>query len=389
MRPGSAPAGGVDNRDRARTALLRPRCHPGAQLRRPRGPRRGPPVPGERDPGRGVPPERLDAVEEHYQHFGGVSPINARNRELIAAIAARTELPVYFGNRNWRPFAEDTVREMAEAGVERALVFATSAYGGYSACRQYHEDIARARDAVGEAAPSWSSCALLLRPPGLRARQRRRRADGVGAAARGPARGGAAGVHGALHPHLGRRGRRGPRPTAGTATPGRSPRPPRWSPPSWASTSSTSSGSPAPVRRRCRGWSPTSSTTSTTCTPRVCPRSSSRRSGSCPTTSRSCGTSTTRPPSVPSSTAWASPARHRRARPAFADMVVELVREHTDDAPARRLGSGPSRVHPQRGALRGRLLCAAAAAPPGRADQRRRTRARWAGTSTLVPAGSP
>lgn len=103
--------------------------------------------------GRGVPPERLDAVEEHYQHFGGVSPINARNRELIASIAARTELPVYFGNRNWRPFAEDTVREMAEAGVERALVFATSAYGGYSACRQYHEDIARARDAAGDAAP--------------------------------------------------------------------------------------------------------------------------------------------------------------------------------------------------------------------------------------------
>ena len=103
--------------------------------------------------GRGVPPERLDAVEEHYQHFGGVSPINARNRELVAAIAARTELPVYFGNRNWGPFAEDTVREMAEDGVGRALVFATSAYGGYSACRQYHEDISRARDAVGDAAP--------------------------------------------------------------------------------------------------------------------------------------------------------------------------------------------------------------------------------------------
>ncbi|MEV1290760.1 ferrochelatase [Pseudonocardia sp. NPDC049635] len=103
--------------------------------------------------GRGVPPERLDAVEEHYQHFGGVSPINARNRELIAAISARTDLPVWFGNRNWHPFAEDAVREMAEAGVRRALVFATSAYGGYSACRQYHEDIERARSAVGPSAP--------------------------------------------------------------------------------------------------------------------------------------------------------------------------------------------------------------------------------------------
>jgi ferrochelatase len=103
--------------------------------------------------GRGVPRERLEAVAEHYRHFGGVSPLNARNRELIAAVAARTDLPVYFGNRNWRPMVEDAVAEMARDGVARALVFATSAYGGYSACRQYHEDIARARKAVGEGAP--------------------------------------------------------------------------------------------------------------------------------------------------------------------------------------------------------------------------------------------
>jgi protoporphyrin/coproporphyrin ferrochelatase len=103
--------------------------------------------------GRGVPPERLDAVEEHYQHFGGVSPLNARNREIIAAVRERIELPVYFGNRNWHPMVEDTVAEMARDGVRRALVFATSAYGGYSACRQYQEDIARARKAVGESAP--------------------------------------------------------------------------------------------------------------------------------------------------------------------------------------------------------------------------------------------
>lgn len=103
--------------------------------------------------GRGVPPERLDAVEEHYQHFGGVSPLNARNREIIAAVRERIELPVYFGNRNWHPMVEDTVADMARDGVRRALVFATSAYGGYSACRQYQEDITRARKAVGDSAP--------------------------------------------------------------------------------------------------------------------------------------------------------------------------------------------------------------------------------------------
>ncbi len=108
--------------------------------------------------GRGVPPERLDAVVEHYMHFGGVSPINALNRDIIVRIeselaAAGIDLPVYFGNRNWHPMAEDTAARMKSDGVEKALVFPTSAWGGYSGCRQYHEDIARAREAVGDGAP--------------------------------------------------------------------------------------------------------------------------------------------------------------------------------------------------------------------------------------------
>ena len=108
--------------------------------------------------GRGIPRERLESVAEHYLHFGGVSPINAINRELIAAIEAELSergenLPVYFGNRNWHPFAEDTVAQMQADGVRRAAVFTTSAWGGYSGCTQYQEDIARARTASGDDAP--------------------------------------------------------------------------------------------------------------------------------------------------------------------------------------------------------------------------------------------
>ena len=108
--------------------------------------------------GRGVPAERLDAVAQHYLHFGGVSPINRCNRDLIEEIeralaAAGLQLPVYFGNRNWDPMVEDTVAAMTAEGVRRALVFVTSAWGGYSGCRQYLEDIARARAAVGPEAP--------------------------------------------------------------------------------------------------------------------------------------------------------------------------------------------------------------------------------------------
>ncbi|MFI6217309.1 ferrochelatase [Nocardia brasiliensis] len=108
--------------------------------------------------GRGVPRARLDEVAQHYLHFGGVSPINALNRDIIAAVeaelaAAGIDLPVYFGNRNWTPMVEDTVARMAADGVRSALVFPTSAWGGYSGCLQYHEDIARARTAFGAGAP--------------------------------------------------------------------------------------------------------------------------------------------------------------------------------------------------------------------------------------------
>ncbi|SCG67271.1 ferrochelatase [Micromonospora halophytica] len=108
--------------------------------------------------GRGVPPERLAAVAEHYLHFGGVSPINRQCRDLLAAIredfaANGVDLPVYWGNRNWDPMLADTVTQMRDDGVKRALAFVTSAYGGYSSCRQYQEDIAAARAAVGPDAP--------------------------------------------------------------------------------------------------------------------------------------------------------------------------------------------------------------------------------------------
>jgi ferrochelatase len=108
--------------------------------------------------GRGVPPERLAEVAEHYLHFGGVSPINQQCRDLLAAIRAEfaahgLDLPIYWGNRNWTPMLADTLATMRDDGVRHALALATSAYGGYSSCRQYYEDIAAARAAVGEDAP--------------------------------------------------------------------------------------------------------------------------------------------------------------------------------------------------------------------------------------------
>jgi ferrochelatase len=106
--------------------------------------------------GRNVPRERMLAVAEHYYHFGGKSPINDHNRELIAALKLELashglKLPIYWGNRNWHPFLADTLRQMRADGVHRALGFVTSIFSSYSGCRQYLEDIERARAEVASA----------------------------------------------------------------------------------------------------------------------------------------------------------------------------------------------------------------------------------------------
>ncbi|MEV4616299.1 ferrochelatase [Kitasatospora sp. NPDC049258] len=99
--------------------------------------------------GRGIPKERLAEVGKHYFLFGGVSPINEQNRELLAALRKDfaehgLDLPVHWGNRNWAPYLTDTLRELAADGHRRVLTLATSAYAGYSGCRQYRENLADA-----------------------------------------------------------------------------------------------------------------------------------------------------------------------------------------------------------------------------------------------------
>lgn len=101
--------------------------------------------------GRGIPDERLEEVAHHYRHFGGISPINAQNRELKAALEAEIArrdlgLPVYWGNRNWGPYLDEAVRDAADAGHTRLLAVATSAYSSFSSCRQYREDFAHVLD---------------------------------------------------------------------------------------------------------------------------------------------------------------------------------------------------------------------------------------------------
>jgi protoporphyrin/coproporphyrin ferrochelatase len=109
--------------------------------------------------GRNVPRRRLLDVAEHYYHFGGVSPINQHCRELISGLRVELDrhdigLPIYWGNRNWRPFLVDTLKQLQQDGCQHVLTYVTAGFSCYSGCRQYREDITKA---LGE-----------LQEPGLR-----------------------------------------------------------------------------------------------------------------------------------------------------------------------------------------------------------------------------
>ncbi|QMW64823.1 ferrochelatase [Mumia sp. ZJ1417] len=122
--------------------------------------------------GRGIPRERLVEVGEHYFSFGGRSPINDQNRDLLAVLQLelRThgiDLPIYWGNRNWDPYLADTLAQMRDDGVERAVCLFTSAYTSYSGCRQYRENLYDATAAVGEDAPRLDRIRHYFNHPGF------------------------------------------------------------------------------------------------------------------------------------------------------------------------------------------------------------------------------
>jgi ferrochelatase len=120
--------------------------------------------------GKNVPRARMLEVCEHYKHFGGVSPINGQNRELIAAIKQELagheiNLPVYWGNRNWHPLLPDTIGQMKDDGIKNALAFFTSIFSCYSGCRQYREDIAQAQASIGADAPEIHKLRMAFNHP--------------------------------------------------------------------------------------------------------------------------------------------------------------------------------------------------------------------------------
>jgi ferrochelatase len=108
--------------------------------------------------GRPIPPHRLEEVARHYELFDGRSPLNEITRRQARALAELlrregTPLPVYVGMRNWHPYVSETLEQMAQDGVQRALGVILSAQQSEAGWERYQQNVAAARAQVGEHAP--------------------------------------------------------------------------------------------------------------------------------------------------------------------------------------------------------------------------------------------
>jgi ferrochelatase len=110
-----------------------------------------------------IPPERLEEVAHHYEAVGGKSPLNEitfRQAEALRTLLdeQRLNLPVYVGMRNATPFFVETLKQMAEEDVKRALGFILSSHRTDASWERYQRNIADARAEHGPAAPEVDYC---------------------------------------------------------------------------------------------------------------------------------------------------------------------------------------------------------------------------------------
>jgi ferrochelatase len=110
-----------------------------------------------------IPAERLEEVAHHYEAVGGKSPLNEitfRQAAALQASLAQTgdRLPVYVGFRNASPFFAETLAQMREARVRKALGFILSSHQTDASWERYQTNVADARAELGSGAPEIGYC---------------------------------------------------------------------------------------------------------------------------------------------------------------------------------------------------------------------------------------
>src|SRR5215211_6315912 len=94
-------------------------------------------------------PEIIYEVRERYREIGGRSPILEQTREQAAALESALntdgqEFKAFVGMRHWHPYLKDTLAEMREQDIERAVGLVMAPHFSRMSTEAYFQKIGEA-----------------------------------------------------------------------------------------------------------------------------------------------------------------------------------------------------------------------------------------------------
>jgi ferrochelatase len=129
--------------------------------------------------GRPPSPELLEELKGRYEMVGGTTPLleitEATRRKLEERLNAGggTRYHVFLGMKHWRPWIEQGVAEMAQAGIRRAVGLVLAPHYSTMSIAQYYGYVAKAQEKLAVQIDLWRIDSWHLHRPYLDAVARR------------------------------------------------------------------------------------------------------------------------------------------------------------------------------------------------------------------------
>lgn len=98
--------------------------------------------------GRVTTPAVLEEITHNYEQIGGKSPLLEKTRQQVEAVQAALgdSFHCYLGMRHWAPWIEETVRDMLDDGVTRAVSLVLAPHFSQMSVARYQAKIAQGLD---------------------------------------------------------------------------------------------------------------------------------------------------------------------------------------------------------------------------------------------------
>ena len=95
--------------------------------------------------GRPLPPEAIEQVKHRYELIGR-SPLTEITLKQAELLAAKLQMPVYVGMRNWRPFTSQTLKRMIADQIGHAIVICLAPQNSRTSVGLYRNSLGKCTD---------------------------------------------------------------------------------------------------------------------------------------------------------------------------------------------------------------------------------------------------